>query len=70
MRWAQELLGAALRLTTPDRSARARALNGLASIHLALDDYAASLACHEEGLALRRKLNDPLGIATRCTTWG
>ncbi len=60
----QELLDAALRLTTPDRSARARALNGLASIHLALDDPAASLACHQEGLALRHELADPFGIAT------
>ena len=66
----RELLAAALRLTTPDRSARARALNGLASIHLALDDPAASLACHEEGLALRRELNDPLGIATALHNMG
>jgi predicted ATPase/DNA-binding XRE family transcriptional regulator len=66
----QELLGAALRLVTPDRSARARALNGLASIHLALDNPAASLACHREGLALRRELNDPLGIATALHNMG
>ena len=66
----QELLGATLRLATPDRSARARALNGLASIHLALDDPAASLACHREGLALRRELNDPLGIATALHNMG
>ena len=66
----QELLGAALRLATPDRSARARALNGLASIHLALDGPAASLACHREGLALRRELNDPLGIATALHNMG
>lgn len=66
----RELLAAALRLTTPDRSARARALNGLASIHLALDDPAASLTCHAEGLALRRALNDPLGIATALHNMG
>ncbi len=66
----RELLGAALRLTTPDRSARARALNGLASIHLALEDPAASLACHQEGLALRRELNDALGIATALHNMG
>ena len=66
----RELLAAALRLTTPDRSARARALNGLASIHLALDAPAASLACHEEGLALRRELNDALGIATTLHNMG
>jgi tetratricopeptide (TPR) repeat protein len=66
----QELLEAALRLTTPDRSARARALNGLASIHLALDDPAASLACHREGLELRRELNDPLGVATALHNMG
>lgn len=66
----QELLQAALQLTTPDLSARARALNGLASIHLAHDDYAASLACHEEGLALRQQLNDALGIATTLHNMG
>lgn len=66
----RELLGAALRLTTPDRSARARALNGLASIHLALDDPAASLACHREGLALRQELDDRLGIATALHNMG
>ncbi len=66
----KELLEAALQLTTPDLSARARALNGLASIHLAHDDYSASLACHEEGLALRRQLNDALGIATTLHNMG
>jgi non-specific serine/threonine protein kinase len=66
----QELLQAALQLSTPDMSARARALNGLASIHLAQDDYADSLACHEEGLALRRQLGDALGIATALHNMG
>lgn len=66
----QELLQAALQLSTPNLSARARALNGLASIHLAHDDYAASLACHEEGLVLRRQLNDALGIATTLHNMG
>ncbi|MCB0028463.1 MAG: tetratricopeptide repeat protein, partial [Anaerolineales bacterium] len=66
----QELLQAALQLSTPDLSARARALNGLASIHLAHDDYAASLACHEEGLALRRQLGDALGEATALHNMG
>jgi predicted ATPase/transcriptional regulator with XRE-family HTH domain len=66
----KELLQAALQLSTPNLSARARALNGLASIHLAHDDYAASLACHEEGLALRRELNDPLGSATTLHNMG
>ncbi|MEI2690077.1 MAG: tetratricopeptide repeat protein [Anaerolineae bacterium] len=66
----QELLEAALQLTTPDLAARARALNGLASIHLAHDDYAASLACHEEGLALRRQLGDALGVATTLHNMG
>lgn len=66
----QELLQAALQLSTPDLSARARALNGLASIHLAHDDYALSLACHAEGLALRQQLNDALGIATTLHNMG
>jgi tetratricopeptide (TPR) repeat protein len=66
----QELLQAALQLSTPDLSARARALNGLASIYLAHDDYAASLACHEEGLALRRALGDALGTATALHNMG
>ncbi len=67
---AQELLQAALQLSTPDLSARARALNGLASIHLAQDDYTGSLACHEEGLALRRQLDDALGVATALHNMG
>ena len=66
----QELLGAALQLSTPDLAARARALNGLASIHLAHDEFAASLACHEEGLALRRQLGDALGVATALHNMG
>lgn len=61
---AREMLQAALLYTTPDLAARATALNGLASIHLALDDYAASLACHREGLALRHQLGDAAGTAT------
>ncbi len=66
----QSLLEAALGLITPDFAARARALNGLASIYLALNDRAASLRCHEEGLALRRQLNDALGIATTLHNMG
>ena len=60
----REMLAAALRLTTPDLAARATALNGLASIHLALDEYADSLACHREGLALRDQLGDAPGKAS------
>ena len=60
----RELLTAALQLPSADVAARARALNGLASFCLELGDYAANLAYHEEGLALRRQLNDRLGIAT------
>ncbi len=60
----QEMLAAALRLSTPDRPARATALNGLASIYLAQDEYATSLACHREGLSLRREMGDTAGIAT------
>lgn len=59
-----EMLSAALRLETADLAARATALNGLASIHLALDEYTASLACHQEGLALRHQLQDAPGTAT------
>ncbi|MFZ2486656.1 MAG: tetratricopeptide repeat protein [Anaerolineae bacterium] len=67
---ATELLEAALALSTPQLADRARALNGLASIHLAQDRHAASLRCHEEGLALRRQLNDALGIATALHNMG
>ncbi|MFZ6026959.1 MAG: ATP-binding protein [Chloroflexota bacterium] len=59
-----EMLTASLKLSTPDLAARATALNGLASIHLALDEYAESLECHQEGLALRRQLGDAPGMAT------
>ena len=65
-----EMLTAALQLATSDLSERARALNGLASIHLAHDDYAASLACHEEGLALRRKLEDAVGTGVTLHNMG
>ena len=65
-----EMLMAALQLTTSDLSERARALNGLASIHLAHDNYAASLACHEEGLALRRKLEDAVGTGVALHNMG
>lgn len=58
-----QLLSAALQLSTPDLAARATALNGLASIYLAQDDYAASLAYHQEGLTLRHQLNDANGKA-------
>jgi predicted ATPase/transcriptional regulator with XRE-family HTH domain len=66
----QEMLQAALRLPSADLSQRARALNGLASFHLVHDEYAASLACHEEGLALRRALGDALGTATALHNMG
>ena len=60
----RELLTAALQLPSTDLSQRARALNGLASFCLELGDYAANLAYHEAGLALRRQLGDRLGIST------
>jgi len=60
----RELLTAALQLPSTDLSQRARALNGLASFCLELGDFAANLAYHEEGLALRRQLGDRLGIST------
>jgi predicted ATPase/DNA-binding XRE family transcriptional regulator len=60
----RELLTAALQLPSTDLPIRAAALNGLASFCLADDDYAANFAYHEQGLALRRQLNDVNGIAT------
>lgn len=66
----RELLTAALQLPSADLAQRARALNGLASFCLELGDYAANLACHEEGLALRRQLNDRLGISTTLHNMG
>ncbi|MBK9052630.1 MAG: tetratricopeptide repeat protein [Chloroflexi bacterium] len=59
-----DLLAAALQLPTPHLLHQANALNGLASIYLAQDEYAASLACHTEGLFLRRQLGEASGIAT------
>jgi hypothetical protein len=50
--WGGNCCTAALQLPSTDLSQRARALNGLASFCLELDDYAANLAYHEEGLAL------------------
>ena len=61
---AREMLTDALQLPSPNLAIRAVALNGLASICLAEEDYAANFAYHEEGLALRRQLNDTKGIAT------
>lgn len=60
----REMLTAALQLASSEPAARARALNGLASFCLVDEDYDANLACHEEGLALRRQLDDSEGIAT------
>lgn len=61
---ARELLTEALQLPSGDPVGRARALNGLASFCLDAEDYHANLACHQEGLALYRELNDREGIAT------
>ena len=60
----RELLTAALQFPSTNLPIRAAALNGLASFCLADEDYAANFAYHEEGLALRRQLNDTEGIAT------
>lgn len=60
----REMLTAALELPSTNLTIRAVALNGLASYCLVDDDYAANLAYHEEGLALRRQLNDTVGVAT------
>ena len=60
----REMLTAALALPSADPVARANALNGLAAFCLVDEDYAANLACHEQGLALRREVGDPEGIAT------
>jgi predicted ATPase/transcriptional regulator with XRE-family HTH domain len=60
----RELLAAALEWPSTDLLIRANALNGLASFYLVDEAYAANLACHEQGLALRRALGDPAGIAT------
>ena len=60
----RELLAAALEWPSSDPLIRANALNGLAAFYLADEEYAANLASHKEGLALRRELGDPAGIAT------
>lgn len=60
----RELLAAALALDSADLLARARALNGLASFCVEQGDYADALACHEQGLRLRRALHDDVGVST------
>ncbi len=60
----RELLTAALALPSTDALQRANALNGAASFCLAQEDYAANVVYHEQGLALRRQIGDPVGIAT------
>ncbi|HNB53497.1 MAG TPA: tetratricopeptide repeat protein, partial [Anaerolineales bacterium] len=60
----REMLTAALQLPSSDLIWRARALNGLASFCLVQEDYAANLAYHQEGLALRRQLGDAEGVGT------
>ena len=60
----RELLVAALALPSTDVLQRANALNGAASFCLAQEDYVANIAYHEQGLALRRQIGDPVGIAT------
>ncbi len=63
----KEMLQAALSLplaAQPDLHARARALNGLASIHLNLEEFEQSLARHQEGLLICRELGDPDRLAT------
>lgn len=61
---AQEMLTAALQLPSADLNIRANALNGLASVLLVNEAYAAALDRHAEGLTLRRQLNDAAGMAT------
>lgn len=61
---AGEMLTAALQLPSADLKIRANALNGLASVLLVSEEYAAALARHAEGLTLRRQLNDAAGVAT------
>ena len=60
----RELLTAALALPSADAAARADALNGLAAFCGVQEDYAATFAAHEQGLALRRQLGDANGVAT------
>ena len=63
-----ELLETALRLSTPDLAARATALNGLASIHLALDEYARAWPATAKGW---RFASSSVTRPERpcCTTW-
>ncbi len=60
----RELLTAALALPSTGPAARANALNGLAAFCLIQEDYAATFAAHEQGLALRRQSGDASGVAT------
>lgn len=58
------LVTAALELPSSDLAIRAAAFNGAAALCMAVEDYEANFAYHEQGLALRRQLNDAEGVAT------
>lgn len=60
----RDLLTAALELPSSDLAIRAAAFNGAASLCMAVEEYEANFAYHEQGLALRRQLNDAEGVAT------
>jgi len=51
-------------LTDSQKRRRAIALNGAGSMACELSEYPASMAWHQEGLALRHELKDQIGIAT------
>ena len=67
---AEELCSEALAVAreTGDAAAISGQLNYLADVYSARGDHLGALAAHEEALALRRTLDDPMMVANRPTT--
>ncbi len=76
VREAMTWLEAALRCPLPEpfdethKRRRAMALNGAGAIAAELNEFAAAMRYHEEGLALRRELRDKAGISTALHNMG
>jgi non-specific serine/threonine protein kinase len=59
-----------LALSTPDRSAEARALNAAANLDLLKRDFDSALGRYERALAIRRDIDDRAGILTTVNDLG
>jgi predicted ATPase/DNA-binding XRE family transcriptional regulator len=68
--WLATALALGGALDVEHRPARAKALNAAGVLAFQMGDYAASLACHQEDLTMRRALNDRWGIAQALNNLG